>query len=205
MSLYRSWKSDPYSIAAIWKIEESEEWFTRQISVFPTAAFPQKRLEFLAARYLLTLLYPEFPLSTIQADEQGKPRLPQNQLEFSLSHSFPYVAAVISKDKPCGIDIQVWKNQVTRLQHKFLSPKEQLFFHNDMQQLLMAWCAKEAAYKWQGLRATAFIEHLQIQQYLSQDTHYEMQVLLTKNNPHTRLSIETSIHPDFAFAIVTNR
>ena len=54
----------------------------------------------------------------------------------------------------------IWK--IEKLQNKFLSPEEQVFFRNDPKLITLAWSAKEAVYKWQGRRGVDFIEHLPV-------------------------------------------
>ena len=51
---------------------------------------------------------------------------------------------------------------MAEIQHKFLSDIEQQIFQNDPRLITVAWCAKEAVYKWQGRRGVEFIDHLQI-------------------------------------------
>lgn len=205
MSLFRHWQTDPDRTAAIWKIEETEEWFAEQVALSAPMHHPKKRLEFLAARYLLKWLQPAFPLSEIRPDEHDKPRIKNNILHFSLSHSFPYVAAVISSSAECGIDIQVWHKRITTVQHKFLSEEEQACFQNDPRQLTLAWCAKEAAYKWQGKRGIDFIEHLPITQYTPGDSNASLNIHLCASAPPREIQLQGMIEKDFAFAIVLDK
>ena len=162
MPLYREWSSDPYSLAAIWEIEEPEDFFIEKTGIISNIKNEKKRLEHLAGRFLLKHLEKDFPLLNIKADEHDKPRVDGNQFYFSISHSFPYVAAVVSPYVECGIDIQVWHRRMAEIQHKFLSDIEQQIFQNDPRLITVAWCAKEAVYKWQGRRGVEFIDHLQI-------------------------------------------
>jgi phosphopantetheinyl transferase (holo-ACP synthase) len=161
--LLYTWNSDAYSRSGIWEIAEPESFFKAQTGLNSAAIKNEKRrIERLAGRFLLRLLEKDFPLSAIDADAQGKPRIPQNRFFFSISHSWPYVAAVVSPCAEAGMDIQVHHRRMEQLQHKFVSPQEQSFFQQDPALLTMAWCAKEAAYKWQGCRGIDFIKHLPI-------------------------------------------
>jgi phosphopantetheinyl transferase len=163
MPLYREWASDPYSLAAIWKIEEPESFFIERTGLGQLDIKNEKRrMERLAGRFLLKHLKEDFPLLNIRPDEHDKPRIDDNQYYFSISHSWPYVAAVVSPYVECGIDIQTWHPKMEKLQSKFLSSEEQVFFRNDPRLITLAWSAKEAVYKWQGRRGVDFIEHLPV-------------------------------------------
>ena len=167
MPLFREWSPDAHSLAAIWHIEEPEDFFLAIDSVrgavdLRSIPHPRRRLEHLAGRYLLQHLQEDFPLHHILKDRHDKPRLPENRYFFSISHSHPYVAAVISDSRDCGIDIQVWHPRIGRISHKFLSPEESALCGEDPRMLTLAWCGKEAAYKWNGRRGADFIHDLPI-------------------------------------------
>lgn len=165
MPLYREWSSDPYSLAAIWKIEEPETFFTERIGFGSDIRNDKRRLEFLAGRFLLKHLKEDFPLLNIRKDEHDKPRIDGNHYFFSISHSFPYVAAIVSPYVEAGIDIQTPHPRMLRLQDKFLTGEEKTLFKNDERLITLAWCAKEAVYKWQGRRGVEFKDHLSIQNF----------------------------------------
>lgn len=163
MALYREWASDPYSLAAIWKIEEPESFFVERTGISHSEIKNDKRrIERVAGRFLLKHLKEDFPLLNIKPDEHDKPRVDNNEYYFSISHSWPYVAAVVSPYVEAGIDIQCWHPRIEKIQNKFLSPREQEMVGKDPRYITLAWSAKEAVYKWQGRRGIEFIEHLPI-------------------------------------------
>lgn len=205
MPLYREWSSDPYSLAAIWEIQEPESFFTERIGLHADIKNEKKRLEHLAARFLLKHLKHDFPLLSIQPDMHDKPRIKDNQYYFSLSHSYPYVAAVVSPYVECGIDIQVWHSRMERLQHKFLSPAEQAFFKENAHLLTAAWSTKEAAYKWQGRRGVEFIDHLVIQNLTSHSGYYSMDIVLELTATKMKITSEAFVEEDFACAVISNK
>src|SRR5579875_3382371 len=133
MGLYKEWSPDEASLAAIWKIEEPEIFFTDRVGNISDRKNDKRRTEHLAGRYLLKYLKEDFPLHHITPDEHDKPRLHENRYYFSISHSWPYVAAVISEEQEAGIDIQTWHPRMEIIQHKFLSEDEQTLFNNDLQ------------------------------------------------------------------------
>ncbi len=202
MPLYREWSSDQYSLAAIWEIAEPESFFIHRTGVYSDIRSNKRRLEHLAGRFLLKYLKQDFPLLNIQPDEHDKPRIDNNQFYFSISHSYPYVAAVVSPYMECGIDIQIWHRRMETLQHKFLSGTEQRFFQNDPHLLTLAWCAKEAAYKWQGRRGVEFIDHLPIRYFTYSGSEYSFEIdLMLKQSG---LTIKSFIEQEFACACVFN-
>lgn len=205
MPLLHHWEPDSNSHAAIWKIEEPEAWFVERTGLCTVARHEKKRLEFLAARFLLQYLKPDFPLHTIMPDAADKPRIPGNSYFFSLSHSFPYVTAVINTQAECGIDIQVWHHKMHVLQHKFLAPEEQVFFQDNPQLITLAWCAKEAAYKWQGKRGVDFIAHLPIQHYVQLSETHMLDISLLLLPRPTTVRATGFLSSDFAFSIIANK
>ncbi len=162
MPLLKEWNIGNHGRGVIWKIEEPEAFFREQVSVETDISNERRRTEHLAGRFLLKFLDAEFPLHQIVKDEHDKPRLPDEFYFFSISHSWPYVAAVIDPIEEAGIDIQTYHPNIGNIQHKYLSAEEQLLFDNDPKLLTLAWSAKEAVYKWNGKRGVDFIGHLPI-------------------------------------------
>ncbi|MCB0697194.1 MAG: 4'-phosphopantetheinyl transferase superfamily protein [Chitinophagaceae bacterium] len=200
MPLYREWSSDAYSLAAIWKIEEPESFFTERTGIISDIKNEKRRMERLAGRFLLKYLKQDFPLLNIYSDEHDKPRINNNDYFFSISHSWPYVAAVVSPYVECGIDIQCWHPRMEALQHKFLSEQEQKLFHNDPKLITLAWSAKEAAYKWQGRRGVEFIDHLPIEKYTDKEHTHEFDIFLQLTAPKMHVQIQGIVKQEFACA-----
>lgn len=206
MPLLRQWSPFPQSLAAIWQLEPETEnelfFFLPPTPLEGLPKLPRRRLEFMAGRYLLWHLENSFPLHQITKDENGKPRLPEDEFHFSISHSFPYIAVLISPDKRSGIDIQRWHPRISVLADKFLSEDEKaLFDHNEML-LTMAWCIKEAAYKWQGKRGVDFIRDIQIQSLTEKEAIYEAPTLILPDIVVSPLHIEASVADGYALALV---
>lgn len=203
--LLREWQPDPHSLAAIWKVTEGEDFFREKTGLLAKGiASEKRRLEHLAGRTLLRHLKEDFPLPHIAKDAHDKPRLPQNRYRFSISHSYPYVAAVVSDSEECGMDIQCYRPGMERLQHKFLSAAEQAFFNSDEKLLTLAWCAKEAAYKWQGRRGVDFIEHLPIISFALNGTaaDFRMRLPLLEGTPEIR--VEGWLEEEYAAGLVSS-
>lgn len=204
MPLYKEWSVGHDSLAAIWKIDEPEAFFTERTGIAPDIKNEKRRMEHLAGRFLLKHLKHDFPLLNIRPDEHDKPRIDENQYYFSISHSWPYVAAIVSPYHECGMDIQVWHERMTLLQHKYLTSDEQAFFNNDPQMLTMAWSAKEAAYKWQGMRGVEFTDHLILNYLEKKQEYYNINIFLNLTTPNKLLTLEGYIEADFSCVYVVD-
>lgn len=198
MPIYKEWSELQHKIV-IWKITEPESFFANELDLFPAINNEKRRLEFFVGRFLLRYLVPEFPLSSIVPDENDKPGVPECKWRFSISHSYPYVAVSVNDEIECGIDLQVWRPNMLRLQHKFLSKNEQDMFQNDEQLLTLAWCAKEAAYKWNGKRGVDFIKQLPISKFDREKNKIE---ILIAN--HQEISLIGGLENDFSWMLVTS-
>src|ERR1700749_152451 len=95
MPLYREWSISHHALAAIWKIDEPESFFTERTGIIKDIKNEKRRMEHHAGRFLLKHLKEDFPLLNIVPDVEDKPRIDNNEYYFSISHSWPYVAAVI--------------------------------------------------------------------------------------------------------------
>jgi len=204
MPLIKEWNSDPYSLAAIWQIDEPESFFTEQTGLSIDIKNEKRRMERLAGRFLLKYLEEDFPLHDIAPDPHDKPRVSNNQYFFSISHSWPYVAAIVSPYAEAGIDIQCWHPRMEQLQHKFLGTNEQEIVKDDTQLITLAWSAKEAAYKWQGRRGVEFIDHLPITNWYMEGGNYNITINLNLLNPDREISLQGFVNEYFACCFVIN-
>lgn len=144
----------------VWKIEETEDFFIKEIELQPTIHHPHKRLQHLAGRYLLSVLFPYFPYHKLLINEAGKPYLFSHQYQFSISHCGDYAAVIISTESGCGIDVELFSPKTEIVKTKFLNDDELAYingFQNHYESLFLhyqlytlCWCAKEAVYKWWG-------------------------------------------------------
>src|SRR5688500_4348178 len=115
---------------ALWKISEQEEVLAREIypyeQVPSQVTNPLKRLEFLAGRVLIKTLLAKWDLgfTGLTKDDEGKPFFKDHPYHLSLSHSYPYVAAMIDRNKSVGIDLEQPKDKLLRIAHRVLSTQE---------------------------------------------------------------------------------
>lgn len=96
----------------------------------------------------------------IKYDDKGKPYLEDDNRHVSISHSHNKLAIIINEYESTGIDIELIRDKVLKIKHKFLSDSELNDANNDVNKLLIYWAAKETLYKIYGLKEVDFIEHL---------------------------------------------
>ena len=202
MPLFKEWNIGPHALAAIWKVEEPESFFKEQTGIESAIKNDKRRIEHLAGRFLLKHLKQDFPLHEIGKDGHDKPRIEDNRYFFSISHSWPYIAAVIDPHKEAGIDIQTWNPRIREIQHKFLSPDEQRLFGNDLQLLTAAWTAKEAVYKWNGRRNVEFIADLPISFFEANPQVNNISIFFKSFENPKIISIENIINTDFTCSYI---
>ncbi len=153
MALFYSHNINAESKLAIWHITENETFFKKSISIQKEITHPHKRLQHYAGRYLLKMLDTDFPVENIKLDG-NRPYLENNHFHFSISHWHDYAAAIISRSKRAGIDIEGESEKLKILQHKFLNESETenllTAVHTmPVQKILcLCWSAKETMFKW---------------------------------------------------------
>jgi phosphopantetheinyl transferase (holo-ACP synthase) len=161
----------------VWRIEEAEDFFLEKVPLKRDVFHPFKRLQHLAGRYLLPVLYEDFPLEEIIIADTRKPFLENEKYHFSISHCGEYAAAIVSLKSRVGVDVEFVTPRIQHISKKFLGEKEQHFFNEDYQGFLdqwglkekiyiefltLIWSAKEAIYKWNGRGQVDFKEHIQL-------------------------------------------
>jgi 4'-phosphopantetheinyl transferase EntD len=64
-----------------------------------------------------------------------------------------------------GIDIEKIKPRIEKVRDKFINPEEDRLIgkERELEQLTLAWCAKEALYKLFGIRNLDFRENMQVE------------------------------------------
>ena len=147
----------PNVIWGLWQITETEAelrkrtLFSEADEVYlKTLTNPARRLQTLSCRALLQQLLHMYnvPYKGITKDvETGKPYLIDCGWHVSFSHSRAISSAIIHKNAPVGIDIELLQEKLQRIQTKFLSVEEMAWADNKVDRLGMLWSAKEAIYK----------------------------------------------------------
>ena len=183
----------------IWEITEDlsffqtfpENWTTNKDQEIVS----QKKLESSAARFCLWNVCQQISEGPwdLRKDERNRPYFDQSDYHISLSHSFPFVAAIISHKKSVGIDLERFGRKVEKIGPRFLSAEEWNRWQDSHSDLTKAWTCKEAIYKAMGVPGLAFQQDIQLPSFA--------------NNPfkiHVRdkkITISTEVFQDFACSI----
>jgi 4'-phosphopantetheinyl transferase EntD len=171
MPVVKTIKINEKSAYAIWKVTEGIDELKSLANEVPNLNLPDKdisneikQIEWIAGRLLLASLVIDrgYAYHGIYKDEFGKPFLKDNHCQISLSHSYPFVVAIIHEDQAVGIDVEQPKDKILRIAPKFLSEEEQVSCGDDISLLCTYWCAKEALYKLYGKKKLIFKEHLAV-------------------------------------------
>ncbi len=153
------------SIIGVWDITESVDVLLSQIKLnkeeqerYDCFGNDLRRLHWLSYRNLLKELIPPEEYSHVIYDDCGKPYMENNLHFLSVAHSGKFSAAIVSKRKQVGIDIEMIHPKIEKVVSKFLSEteKEQITEKDRLEQLFIHWAAKEALYKLYGRKELDF-------------------------------------------------
>lgn len=161
-------KVDSQSQYAIWKITESAgelraavKLNDREEEIYNRFMVDSRKKQWLAYRILLRQILAPADI-TIEYDSSGKPYLAGSRMHISVTHSEDLAAVIISPEKRVGIDIERMRPRIFKVKDKFLNNRElsALVSENELEQLTLAWCAKEALYKLYGMKNLDFRENI---------------------------------------------
>lgn len=158
----------------LWRVNESIEELSNNLVFSPfdeeeykSISHPTRQLEWLAARKAMQELVTnsKYQYHGIQKEANGKSHLFNHQLHISISHTRDYAAVMLGSGKEVGIDIELLKTKITRISHKFVSNYEYHLHTEDTTKLTIAWCAKEAIYKYLGQDGVSFQQHIFLEDF----------------------------------------
>jgi len=157
---------------AIWAIEEPLAFFEStlqgRVVASKNSMHPVKKIQHLAARFLLQTLLPEEDINSIEYAVNGKPYFVNSNKHFSISHCSGYAASVISEQGPVGIDIELIHERIKKVAPKFLHLSElekinTLEQEAQLKEMSFVWAAKEAMYKMNEKLGIDFSEQLRVE------------------------------------------
>ncbi len=171
MPLYKSITVNPTTKVFIWKIEESLETLSQNISLTEKCAHRVANMKselhrrgFMSIRHLLAVA--GYTDHNLYYDENGKPHLDDDKY-ISITHSFHFSAIIVS-DREVGIDIEKQRNKIIRIAHKFTPIEEYRTIANDdalVRKLTIVWCAKESLYKSFAEKSVSFLQHIDVDDF----------------------------------------
>lgn len=163
MPLYRDF-SDHNATILLWKYDEKEDLDPKVLLEEENYEkvkdyHPTKLKELLLVRKILKSVLPGHKILYNGREPYLEPR----DFEISITHSFPFAALAISKNK-VGIDIEPFNPKIIKIRHKFLNDDEADFIEErkETAYLTVIWSLKESLYK---------IHH---SNYWSLKKHYEV-------------------------------
>lgn len=111
--------------------------------------FDEEKILSLAGGVLLDALLKLWGIDApVIHDDEGKPCVPGFSSVFvSLTHAYPYAAAVISH-RPCGIDIEDQSRDLSVIARRYYLPQEQVYVAGNPARATDIWCRKECVIKY---------------------------------------------------------
>lgn len=193
-----------------WKITETEAELAQHVvsdeKVPDLITNPVKRLEYLAGRALIRELLHrnDIPYHGIVKDIFGKPFLYKHTFQISLSHSFPYVAAVLDTHggSPVGIDLEQPKPKLLKIAPRILHAAELHDAGNDVVKHCIYWCAKEALVKIHGKKDLIFAENLRIMPF-SMASEGDILGKIIANGIETAIPLRYVVQEDHVMVVST--
>ena len=192
---------------AIWKIEEDEFFFDKNYVSNVAIKHTTKRIQHIAGRYLLQLLYPELPIHAIIISTSNKPFLKDESFYFSISHTSNYVAAIVSKTNKVGIDVEINDDRIFNIKNKFLSEAELTRFkcntlNNTTPLLTLLWCCKETIFKWWGKGNVDFKKMIEIKIFNKNVQGSIDANFCDKSNKHYPLQLQYKLFDDLVLTYI---
>ncbi len=144
------------------KLNKKELYLT-QLSNISTE---NRKQEWLSVRLLLKELLNEE--KEIAYTGSGRPYLPDNTYQISISHTKGYVAVALHPHLSIGIDLEYISSRILKIKHRFMSDKELSDVNSSIAKeihLLLYWSAKESIFKSLREEGVDFREHLHIEAF----------------------------------------
>ncbi|MCW3161554.1 4'-phosphopantetheinyl transferase family protein [Chryseobacterium oryctis] len=202
MPLYRDF-SDHNAKILVWKYDKNEE-LNIQTLLEPENAekvkdyHPKKLLEVLMVRKLLKSLKPD---SKILYNDR-EPFLSPKDAEISITHSFPFAAIAISKNK-IGIDIEKFNPKILRVIDKFTYENERGFIpsNNAVTFYTIIWSVKESMYKLHHSKFWSLKKHYEVRPF---ELEYldSIQCRVHDDTISDELKARVKFFDDYCFTIV---
>jgi 4'-phosphopantetheinyl transferase len=159
----------------VWEITENESFFITKLGFCALKKAMLKKVQYLASRLILNVLDPKFEMSKMDTWSQDKPLYLDSHYFFNISHSGNFAAAILSKDKDVGVDIELISNRITAIKTHFLNTKElefvEVFQQADQTEVTaLCWAIKEAVLKWTGNASLDYKNNISIMAFKPKNT-----------------------------------
>lgn len=191
MPVYKTITVSPTTKAYIWKVTEPEVELSKDVELTEHC---QNRMDgmkseahrraFLSIRHLMAEAgYVDHDL---YYDDFGKPHLKDGNY-ISITHSHNFTAIIISETDEVGIDIEMQRDKILRIAHKFTPIQEYKTLANSealMRKLTIVWGAKESLYKIYAQQGLSFLRHINVIDFSFEDTRTVAEILFKGKKSH---------------------
>ncbi|HEY1039493.1 MAG TPA: 4'-phosphopantetheinyl transferase superfamily protein [Bacteroidia bacterium] len=144
-------------------INDSSRYGLLDISTIEASS--KRELEAKGIQLLLSTLF-NTEKCILAYEESGKPYLKSHSEHISISHSHDKVAIIVNKDEATGIDIELIRDKVFTVAHKFLTDAERADLKKEeVEKYLVYWAAKETLFKIRGDRSVNFKQNLFVEPF----------------------------------------
>ncbi len=126
------------------------EQFSRENETISKRDMEQKGAQFLLKEMLKTYDF------RIIYNALNKPFLEGRSEQISISHSHKWLAIAIHQTKDIGVDVELIRDKILNIKHKFASDEELNYANSNIEILTVLWSAKEAIYKAYGKKNVEF-------------------------------------------------
>lgn len=188
MPLYKTITVNEKTSLTIWKVEETENklWEGVELTPYCQNRFNGMKSElhrkaFLSIRHLLAKY--GYTDGDLIYDENGKPHLKDGKF-ISITHSHNFTGIIISSVEHVGIDIEMQRDKILRIAHKFTPFEEYRTLANTaavVRKLTIVWGAKESLYKIYGHRGVSFLHHINVQDFKFDANNTTAQIIFQGN------------------------
>lgn len=136
------------------------------LNTFQTTGFyaSKRELEKAGTRHLLDHMF-KGESCELFYDTYNKPHLKGRKERISISHSHDMLVVFCDENSDTGVDIELLRDKVIGIRHKFLNPAEYEFAGEDITRLITIWAAKEAMYKAYGRKQLDFKTQLEVPEF----------------------------------------
>ncbi|MFS4492413.1 4'-phosphopantetheinyl transferase family protein [Maribacter sp. 2308TA10-17] len=179
----------------IWKIEESENELAKGIQLTPHCQgrmdgmkSEMHRKGFLSIRHLMAEA--GYVDADLFYDEAGKPHLKDGN-HISITHSNQFTGIIVSSSNEVGIDIEMQRDKILRIAHKFTPIEEYRTIANTealIRKLTVVWGCKESLYKIYAERGLSFFHHIVIKDFSLMNDFTTGEVLYQGNTTNFEIS-----------------
>ena len=176
MPIYKSITVSPNTQVYLWKVTELEQDLARDVEL--TVNCQQRvdgmksethRRAFLSIRHLLAEA--GYEDKDVYYSDFGKPYLKDGN-HISITHSHDFTGIIISKTEEVGIDIEMQREKILRIAHKFTPVHEYRTLANTeavVRKLTIVWGAKESLYKIYAQPGLSFLKHIDVTDFGFED------------------------------------